>query len=95
MKGRKYDKNKPRWDLLPIEPIEEVVKVLSHGARKYYADNWKDVPNAETRYYSAAMRHLTAWKKGFKRDKETGRSHLSHAICCLIFLLWFEKRRSK
>ena len=85
--GVKYDQEKLDWSLLPIEPIEEVVKVLMFGAKKYAPDNWKKVPDAERRYYNAAMRHLTSWQKGEKLDSETGLSHLAHALCCITFLL--------
>lgn len=35
--GRKNDRidGKPRWELLPIEVMEEVVKVYTFGAEKY------------------------------------------------------------
>lgn len=33
--GRKFDKGKPRWCLLPWKEIEEVVKVLTKGSEKY------------------------------------------------------------
>ena len=48
------------------------------------------VENPKERYYDAAMRHLYAWFNGEPKDIETGESHLAHAICCLLFLLWFE-----
>ena len=35
MEGKKDDKNKLKWDLLPIESLLEVVKVLNVGAEKY------------------------------------------------------------
>lgn len=91
MKGRKDDQGKPRWALLPVEPIEEVVKVLTIGAEKYEDFNWQKVPRARMRYISAAFRHFTAWIKGEKNDRETGLSHLAHSMCCLIFLMWFDK----
>lgn len=86
-KGQKFDTDKLDWSLLPIEPTEEVIKVLMFGAKKYAPDNWKHVEDYERRYYSAAQRHLTAWKKGDKVDEETGLSHLAHALCCILFLL--------
>ena len=33
--GVKYDDEKPRYDLVPWNEFEEVVKVLSYGACKY------------------------------------------------------------
>lgn len=90
--GRKNDHDKLCWDLLPVEPIEDIVRILTRGARKYTPENWKYVVGARDRYYAATMRHLAAWRKGHRRDKESGRSHLAHALCCLVFLLWFEKK---
>jgi hypothetical protein len=69
--------------------------VLTYGSRKYADDNWKIVPDARKRYVSAAFRHLTDWAGGEKKDSETGKSHLAHAICCLLFLLWFEQEDEK
>ena len=90
-KGVKYDSDKPRWELVPFRAMKEVVEVLTYGSKKYSDDNWKIVPDARKRYVSAAFRHLTDWADGDKKDKETGKSHLAHAICCLLYLLWFEQ----
>lgn len=88
MEGIKYDNDKPRWDLLPMEQLEEVVKVLSMGAKKYADENWKKLDNLQQRYYGAALRHIVAWKKGEIIDSESGLPHLAHAICCLMFIMW-------
>lgn len=93
--GVKYDAGKLDWALLPVEPIEETIKVLMFGAQKYARDNWKKVDNHEVRYYNAAMRHITAWQKGEKVDSETGISHIAHAMCCLTFLLAKEIEHEK
>jgi len=90
--GVKYDSDKPRWSLLPFKALQEVVEVLTFGAKKYASDNWKIVPNAQERYIDAAYRHLADWNSGEKKDPETNKSHLAHAICCLLFLLWFEQK---
>ena len=90
-KGTKFDNNKDRWDLLPLEVIEEVVKVLTYGTQKYGDNNWKGVKNLQERYYAACLRHLSAWRKGELLDSETKFSHLSHAICSLIFVSWKDK----
>lgn len=88
--GEKHDGEKPNWSLLPFSPMSEVVSVLTYGARKYQPDNWRHVEDADNRYFSAAMRHIAAWKIGHKKDPETGCSHLAHAVCCLLFMMWFE-----
>lgn len=92
-KGVKNDSGKIEWSYLPIEPMNEVLKVLMLGDRKYPSPdgcNWKVVPNARKRYYNAALRHLTSWYNGEKTDQETGYNHLAHAVTNCLFLLWFE-----
>ena len=34
----------------------------------------------------ALQRHLWAWKEGEQMDTESGKHHLAHALCCLMFL---------
>ncbi len=88
--GVKFDQDKPQWTLVPFKAFDEVVKVLTIGARKYAPDNWKKVPNARQRYIDAAFRHMSAYAGGEKLDAETGKNHLAHAVCCLLFLLAFD-----
>ena len=89
--GVKFDKDKPKWNLLPWSEVEDVVKVLTFGAKKYAPDNWKFVDDANNRYMDAATRHLVAHQQGETRDSESGESHIAHAICCLLFMLWHSK----
>jgi len=90
MTGRKDDAEKPRWDLLPFDETEDVVRVLTYGAHKYSPDNWQRVPGARWRYIAAAFRHLVARARGGILDPESGYPHTAHAICCLLFLAWFD-----
>lgn len=90
--GVKFDGGKLRYSLLPQGTVGKVVEVLEFGARKYAADNWKHVPDARARYYDATQRHIDAWWNGEHADPETGLPHLAHAVCCLLFLMWFEQR---
>jgi hypothetical protein len=84
--GMKFDDDKLRWDLLPLEPIEELVKVITFGAKKYAPNNWRKVDNGFKRYYAACMRHIVAHMHGELNDAESGISHLAHAICNLVFM---------
>lgn len=93
--GNKYDEDKPRWDLLPIKPATEIIRVLTFGSRKYGDNNWKHVESPKRRYYAAALRHLTAWADGERHDPESGYHHLAHAGCCILFLLFFELTEEK
>ena len=94
-KGYKADEDKPDWSLLPLDVVEDSVRVLTVGALKYSPDNWKLVEGARDRYFAAAMRHLTAWQFGELTDRETGLPHLAHASCCLLFLQWFDHQGAK
>ena len=100
LNGKKFDQGKTEWDLLPLGPVEEVVNVLMHGREKYGRDNWQLVDNPIRRYYSAAQRHLAAFRRArfdtkdpFDAvDSESKLHHLAHAACCVLFLLWHERK---
>lgn len=85
--GVKDDTGKTRWDLVPVLAEEEIARVLTYGAGKYAADNWRNVPEPVRRYYSAMRRHVQAWRRGEMLDPETGLHHLAHAATCLVFLV--------
>lgn len=88
--GRKDDREKLMWHLLPWRATSLVVSVLTYGARKYAPENWRKVSKPEDRYFSAAIRHLTEWRAGQKIDPESGLPHLAHAACSLLFILDIE-----
>lgn len=84
--SKKHDFGKLRWDLLPLEAPEAIVKVLTYGAEKYGADTWQDLPNGKDRYFAALMRHLVAWRRGEAHDAESGLPHIDHVLCNAAFL---------
>lgn len=88
---QKFDTGKRRYDLIPYDALEEVLKCLEHGAVKYDDHNWSR-GTVWSRYWSASMRHLTAWWMGESNDPESGLSHLAHAICATLFVLSYELR---
>lgn len=87
--GIKHDTGKPRLDLIPPECLEEVAKVLAFGADKYSDWNWAK-GFKWSRLYGATLRHLYAHMRGESKDKETDISHLAHATCNLLFLVYHE-----
>ncbi len=89
--GTKFDKGKPRMDLLPFEAIEEVAKVLSLGAEKYSPWNWYNGFDYG-RLLGASLRHISAFQQGQDKDPETDLSHLAHAACNLLFLITLQMR---
>lgn len=92
--GVKYDGGKIRMDLLPFDALEEISAVLTYGAKKYAPNNWKHIDNPVERYQAAMLRHFSAYKRGEYIDPESGQSHLGHAACCLLFLIWHEKKKA-
>jgi hypothetical protein len=84
--GRKFDGGKPQYGLLPPLALKATVEILTFGAEKYEPDNWKYVPDSKRRYFDSVQRHLWAWKEGEQTDPESGKNHLAHAICGLMFL---------
>ena len=88
--GIKYDSAKPKMNLLPPKAIVEVAKVLTFGAQKYDAENWRKLDDLQNRYTAGALRHIFAHMDGEKLDPETGLSHMAHALCCLLFKLEIE-----
>ncbi len=110
MKGaRKDDAGKLRYSLLPWDALLAVVEVLEFGARKYAAHAWRDVPDAQMRYWDANMRHLFRQpgepnpgmpRDPWELDSESGLLHAAHAACDSLFYLAFalqaqSKRRSE
>ena len=67
--------------------LEAARQVLEYGAKKYSRDNWYKVPDAKTRYWAAAMRHIVLHDTGEIFDAESGLPHLAHALAgCLILV---------
>lgn len=87
----KNDDGKLLFHLIQPEFLHELAEVLTDGAKKYSPDNWKNCPAPYERYYSALQRHLNAYAQGEGQDQESGRSHLMHAACCILFLRHFER----
>ena len=87
--GIKFDDDKPDYSLVPPNALEDTVKVLTIGAKKYDRHNWKKLDNINDRYFAAAQRHMWALQKGETHDPETGIHHAAHSICCMMFLLEF------
>jgi len=85
----KHDTGKLRYGLIPPIAEMEMVKVLTFGAEKYSVNNWKNVDDL-SRYVDAALRHISAYRLGEQKDNETGLHHLSHAMCCLSFIVDLE-----
>lgn len=83
--------DKLRWDLLPMEEIEDIVKVYHAGAKKYGPNNWQNLDNGFERYRAAMFRHLMEYMKGERVDSDTGCFHLAQCAWNCIAMLWYDK----
>lgn len=93
MGGVKYDRAKPRIDLIPAPLLLELAKLFGMGAEKYAPRNWEQGFEWH-RNYNGAMRHLLAWWSGEDDDPENGQPHLIAAIWNLIVLRHFERMQA-
>lgn len=89
--GRKDDTGKLPIELIAPEIIFALAEILKFGAEKYAPRNWEK-GMAWSRVFGALMRHMWLWWAKVGPDPETGKSHLWHAACCIMFLLAYEAR---
>lgn len=91
----KKDVGKNKLDLISVEAIIALGKVLTMGAKKYSDHSWRKGINY-SRVYSAAQRHLQAfWGEAPDIDEESKLSHLSHAFCNIMFLITYETNKER
>jgi len=90
--GTKYDKAKPRMDLLDMDALEGLAAVLSFGAEKYEPYNWR-LGIVNSRLIASMLRHLSAIQRGEDLDPESGLSHIDHLGCNWMFLSYNYKQR--
>jgi hypothetical protein len=79
-------------DLLDPDALEGLAKVLTFGAKKYAAHNWKGGINY-SRVLAALLRHCFAIMRGEDIDPESGLPHVDHLGCCWMFLSFYMKNR--
>lgn len=91
--GMKDDSDKLRYDLLPPGPIRQLAEIITFGSIKYADNNWQKVD--QKRYIAAMMRHIEAWREGESHDADSGKHHLAHAMCNVMFMLWQETNEPK
>lgn len=90
--AKRFDEGKTNWSLIPFEAVEDIAKVLEFGAKKYAAWNFTNAGGMNhSRVINSCLRHLFAYMRGEDKDPESGLSHLSHAGCNILFLLYYNK----
>lgn len=74
------------WSVFPRWVMLAVGRVMSVGAAKYGAFNYRESNISASVYQDAMERHLQLWFDGEDEDPETGVSHLASvmASCALL-----------
>ena len=82
---------KLRWELLPLDLLEDLVKVYDEGAKKYFVESWKQIDEGHSRCKGALLRHLLESEKQ-DIDDETECYHLAQVAWNALTMLWFRKQ---
>ena len=72
--------------VVPRNVIAEVALGMMEGARKYGRHNYRAVGVRASVYFDALNRHMDAWWEGEDIDPDSGLSHITKAITCLVVL---------
>lgn len=86
--GLRFNEGKIRWELVPDQALEPMVRVLMYGAKKYTDNNWqKGLKLPEV--LACLQRHLVALKAGEINDPESNLPHIGHILCNALFYSYF------
>lgn len=92
IRGSRFNTGKLRMDLIDPLAMEGLAAVLTRGAVKYSAHNWRDgLPYMEI--IASMQRHIMAISRGEDVDSETGLPHADHVQCNAMFLSNMMKTR--
>ncbi len=83
-----------RFDLIPVEPLEDLARVYGYGATKYDDHNWRK-GYSWSLSFGAMMRHAWAFWRGEDLDPESGLPHMAHVAWHCMTLLWFSQYRKE
>lgn len=64
----------------------EIGLAMLEGARKYGRHNYRVSGVRGSVYYDAFMRHVASWWEGEDIDQDSGLSHITKAMTCLVVL---------
>lgn len=89
--GLRYNADKNRLDLLPVEWSLALGEVMTAGAKKYAARNWERGMSWSI-MVGCALRHLYKFMRGERYDPETGCHHLAHCAWNVLALMSYDVR---
>lgn len=90
----RFNQGKTSWELLDFKSLEPMVEVLMFGAEKYSPNNWKKGQHT-SELIGSLMRHIVSYQQGEDIDSESGKKHLGHAMCNIMFLIYNNKNHKE
>jgi len=81
----RFNDGKLQWSMVDFKALEDMVRVLEFGAKKYSRDNWKKGLKT-TEVVDSLLRHIYAYLNGEDIDPESGINHTGHIMCNAMFL---------
>lgn len=86
---RDTDEGKPRYDLIPLEPLKRLAELYARGAVKYGDKNWElaNSPEELARFKASAFRHFIQWQNG-----ETDEDHGIATVWNIFAVLHLEEK---
>jgi hypothetical protein len=83
---RDTQEGKPRFGLIPPEPLERLAMHYTNGAKKYGDGNWtRGIKMSRT--WESLERHVQAYKRGDQSE-----DHLAAIAWNAFALMWYEER---
>lgn len=83
--GKKNDEkdDKTRWELMPLDCLEDIARVYTEGAKKYGENTWQNLENGYQRYKAALLRHLWEFEKGMNTEEKLDKILLNQQVILL------------
>lgn len=81
----KFDSGKVQPSLIPVKAWREIAEVMTHGAEKYGARNYRGLN--VVRVLDALKRHLLDFEERIDIDKDSGKSTLAHVGANVVMLM--------
>lgn len=84
---RDTQEGKPRFDLIPTQPLRRLADLYARGAIKYAEDNWQK-GQPFSRAYASLFRHMIAWREG-----DVSEDHLAAVAWNAFTIMWYEDNK--
>lgn len=68
--------------------LKAMALVMEYGLTKYSRENWA-LGGSVIKLLTACERHILTWSYD-ELDKDSGQSHIAHALCNISFLMYYQ-----